>query len=183
MLVNIKLDMKLIEEKIERYTNVIKSNERTKSEIEILTNVVNKLQKVTSIENFITPINNGIYYGYWEFYSIRDYCGLKVEQFDSFNYMEKYPENFELWNKSRKNYGTADTIEQVLNHYPELADDNEKYFIIYHDILRAKQSETGAFRYHKNGAYIGIQKPTHEYLYDDIHIDKIIIYHIYKIIE
>ena len=183
MLVNIEVNMELIKKEIEGFTDYINSANEPDCIVEELTKMRNELQKVSNVSDFLNPISTGIYYGYWDSHNIKEYCGLKIEQFDSFNSILKYPENSELWGKFRENHGTADTVEQIISHYPELQDDNDKYFIIYHDVIRKEQYEKGGFRYHKNGAYIGIQKPTHEYLYDDIHIDKIIIYHIYKIID
>lgn len=78
-------------------------------------------------------------------------------------------------------YGLCDTPEQFFEMYPHIQDDNVPRFLTFHKITRANQHPTGGFRYHKNGNYIGKQKPRHEYLYDDTHIDFICGFHVYRV--
>lgn len=78
-------------------------------------------------------------------------------------------------------YGLCDSPEQLLAVYPHFADDDVKRVITFSGILREDQPSSGGFRYHKNGTYVGRQKPRNEYLYDDKHIDMICSFHVYRI--
>lgn len=78
-------------------------------------------------------------------------------------------------------YGLCDSPEQLFERYPHLVDDDVPRFATFYKISRESQSPQGGFRYHKNGTYIGKQKPRHEYLYDDKHIDFICGFHLYRV--
>lgn len=78
-------------------------------------------------------------------------------------------------------YGLCDTPEQFFQMYPHIEDDDVPRFLTFSKISREHQHPTGGFRYHKNGKYIGKQRPRHEYLYDDTHIDFICSFHVYRI--
>lgn len=81
----------------------------------------------------------------------------------------------------RENYGMVDSLEQIFEIYPEIKQSERKFIIAINEVRREDQEPNGGFRYHKNGVYYGKQNPEHEYLYDDTHIEKIILYHIYEI--
>ena len=78
-------------------------------------------------------------------------------------------------------YGLCDSPEQLMELYPHLDDDDVPRVVGFQYIVRKNQSPQGGFRYHKNGNYVGRQRPRHEYLYDDTHIDHIISFHIYRV--
>jgi len=78
-------------------------------------------------------------------------------------------------------YGLCDSPEQLLELYPHLDDDGTPRFLTFHKISREHQHPTGGFRYHKNGKYVGKQRPRCEYLYDDDHIDFICSFHVYRV--
>lgn len=78
-------------------------------------------------------------------------------------------------------YGLCDTPEQFFEMYPHIEDDDVPRFMTFSKISREHQSSQGGFRYHKNGKYIGKQRPRHEYLYDDTHIDFICSFHVYRV--
>jgi hypothetical protein len=78
-------------------------------------------------------------------------------------------------------YGLCDQPEQLFEMYPHLEDDDVPRFTTFYKISREHQSPQGGFRYHKSGTYIGRQRPRHEYLYDDTHIDFICGFHIYRV--
>lgn len=80
-------------------------------------------------------------------------------------------------------YGLCDTPEQFFQMYPHIRDDDVPRVMTFNKITRESQSPTGGFRYHKNGKYIGKQKPRSEYLYDDQHIDFICSFHIYRVVD
>lgn len=88
----------------------------------------------------------------------------------------------EFFAHSMDAYGTADNVQQVLERFERvIANPDIKVVFGFNNVYRENQSESGGWRWHKNGEYIGNQKPTHEYLYDDTHIDKIIQFHVYVI--
>lgn len=78
-------------------------------------------------------------------------------------------------------YGVCDNWEQITARWPHLVADPEAYFISMVEIRREHQSPDGGWRWHKWGEYIGTQKPEHEYLYDEKHIDVVYTYHIYRL--
>ena len=110
-----------------------------------------------------TEIRPGIYeighFGSSAF--LRDY-----EEYDSFG--------------ERGNYGVCDTVEQLLQHYPELEAEGRHFVVTITRVRRDQQSEEGGWRWHKWGEYIGTQNPRHEYLFDDTHIDEVLVFHIYE---
>ena len=78
-------------------------------------------------------------------------------------------------------YGLCDTPEQFFQMYPHIQDDDVPRFMTFAKITRESQDPHGGFRYHKNGNYIGKQRPRCEYLYDDTHIDFICSFHVYRV--
>lgn len=180
MLVDININRNLIDEEINFMSNKLDTEPTFQREIK---NIIKKLNLINDITDLVDKIDIGIYEGYIDYYHIRDYCGLRVDQFNCFNYMSKYPDKYHIWKHTKKQWGTCDNIEQILKKYPELKDKKRKFFIIYHKVFREHQSPTGGFRYEKNGKYIGAKNPTHEYLYDDKHIDFVLLYHIYELIK
>jgi hypothetical protein len=78
-------------------------------------------------------------------------------------------------------YGLCDSPEQFLATFPHIQDDNIPRFLTFYGIWREHQPEQGGFRYHKHGNYIGKQKPRHEYLYYDTHIDMICGFNVYRV--
>jgi hypothetical protein len=78
-------------------------------------------------------------------------------------------------------YGVADSWQQVLMKKPEYIQCEDKYVLFVSEVRREHQSPKGGWRYHKWGEYIGEQGPQHEYLYDDTHIDSVMLYHFFRI--
>jgi len=82
------------------------------------------------------------------------------------------------------NYGIADTVEQIKAHcYDVLDNDSHNWFITYQIIYKEDQVKEGGWRWRKWGEYIGDYKPQCEYLYDEPYIDKVILFHVYEVIE
>lgn len=77
-------------------------------------------------------------------------------------------------------YGVADSYEQVLDKYPHLAASDRKYLLRV-ITLRKEDEEPGGWRWHKWGAYIGVQEPQTEYLYDEPVIDQVVLWHVYEV--
>ncbi|AFU86705.1 hypothetical protein D869_gp209 [Caulobacter phage CcrRogue] len=81
-------------------------------------------------------------------------------------------------------YGVCDGPEQLLALIPDLIDDPDtNYFISMVEVRREHQPDRGGWRYHKWGPYIGEQKPEHEYLYHDTHIESVWTFHIYEVVK
>lgn len=104
------------------------------------------------------------------------HCGSSAfledfEQYDSFS--------SDLRNY-RGNYGVCDNVEQLLARYPELEAPGREFVVTVTPVRRADQPASGGWRWHKWGDYIGTQGPRHEYLFDDTHIDEVLVFHIYE---
>ena len=80
----------------------------------------------------------------------------------------------------RGSHGVCDNVDQVLKRYPELESSERQFIVTLTAIERGTQPSSGGWRWHKWGDYIGVQKPEHEYIYDDRHIDKVYCFHIYE---
>lgn len=91
------------------------------------------------------------------------------------------PEGFTRRIGMPSEYGVCDSVEQFLAMTPHLADDPEAYFVAMVELRREHQSESGGWRWHKWGPYIGTQKREHEYLYDEKHIDVVYTFHVYRL--
>lgn len=83
-------------------------------------------------------------------------------------------------------YGVCDNAHQVIAYYKPfwgelLNNQNKKYIVLMTPVLRAEEEAVGGWRWHKWGKYIGNQKPQHEYLYDDKHIDLVFTYNIIEV--
>ena len=122
---------------------------------------------------FLNPSPDGVWYKILE---------RGVYQIGHFNFdimaageLENYPE-FEMHNS----YGVCDSYRQILDQYPELQDPEREFVISVTEIRKEYEPSEGGWRWHKWGAYIGEQNPTHEYLYDEADIESVYCYHIYE---
>ena len=103
----------------------------------------------------------------------------------SFDNMMVVPLSFEhqypkLWNDLYC-FGICDDYQQIFDQCPQLRTDKRRFCISITPIIKEKEPPTGGWRWHKWGPYIGEQKPTTEYLYDEPVIEKVYCYHIYEI--
>lgn len=57
-----------------------------------------------------------------------------------------------------------------------------KFAVCFTRIDRAEQDAQGGWRWHKWGPYIGNQRPTAEYLYDEPDIETVYTFHVYEIL-
>jgi len=82
-------------------------------------------------------------------------------------------------------YGVCDNVEQVLERYKQWLDlPDRKFCISFTKVSKSEQSESGGWRWHKWGEYIGVKNPQMEYLYDESDdIQEVYCYHIYEILE
>ena len=85
--------------------------------------------------------------------------------------------------KNIGSYGVCDNYLQVLEQEPDLIKSDNKYVITVTPINKDNQPEEGGWRWHKWGSYIGTQKPTTEYLYDEPEIEEVYVYHVYQILK
>lgn len=85
-------------------------------------------------------------------------------------------------------YGVADNIEQIKEHYKRWLDDPKlKWVITVTPVFQDKSNkgEGGGWRWHKWGPYIGTLNPQHEYLDDEDFGEDfqgyVLCYHIYPV--
>lgn len=99
---------------------------------------------------------------------------------DILNQKEDY---FDFENLS--SYGVSDNIEQVKEKYSKWLNNKDLNFCISFTLVsKNEQSETGGWRWHKWGNYIGTKKPKHEYLFnEDDSINEVYCFHIYQILD
>ena len=81
-------------------------------------------------------------------------------------------------------YGVCDSPEQLMELYGEyLRSSPRRFCVSFTEVIKAQQSPSGGWRWHKWGPYVGKQEPQYEYLYDEKDIDKVCAYHIYELRE
>ena len=79
-------------------------------------------------------------------------------------------------------YGVCDDANQILVTYPELMESERRFTVTLCEVRHEEESETGGWRWHKWGRYIGTFEPQHEYLNDEVGIDRVFCYHIYELV-
>ena len=78
-------------------------------------------------------------------------------------------------------YGVCDDLANLLQKCPELESDPTRQFLVtLTRIDKSDQPESGGWRWHKWGDYIGSQEPTTEYIADEPKIETVFCYHIYE---
>ena len=77
----------------------------------------------------------------------------------------------------RPDYGVCDNVEQIKSHYPELVESDRRFVVVMTPIIHAEETEQD-WRWHKWGPYIGNHEPQHEYLFDEVGIEKVFVFHI-----
>jgi hypothetical protein len=98
--------------------------------------------------------------------------------------VERYPTfNSEGNGEYRGAYGVCDSADQILSLYPELTESDRCFTVTLCEVRREAQSESGGWRWHKWGRYIGTFEPQHEYLDDEVGIDRVFCYHIYELVS
>lgn len=73
-------------------------------------------------------------------------------------------------------YGTADNLQQILKKYKRVLDSEDELVLCIHPVYKSDQPESGGWRWHKNGTYIGNKrsKRGYEYLADEPDIEVVI---------
>jgi hypothetical protein len=77
--------------------------------------------------------------------------------------------------------GVADSLDQIKEKYKELINDTERFYCLsITEIKKSEQPDSGGWRWHKWGEYIGTKTPQCEYLYDeDDSIQSVFVFHFY----
>lgn len=77
-------------------------------------------------------------------------------------------------------YGVCDNYEQIIEKYKILTTSESLFSIVITPMIKNEQPESGGWRWHKWGSYIGEHEITSEYLYDEEDIEKVYVFHIYE---
>ena len=77
-------------------------------------------------------------------------------------------------------YGVCDSVEQLLSACPELEAPGREFVVTVTTIRKEDQPDSGGWRWHKWGEYIGTQNPQREYIRDEPIISKVLCFHIYE---
>jgi len=82
-------------------------------------------------------------------------------------------------------YGVCDHYKQVIENEPLLSDEiyDREFVVFITPVKKSDQPESGGWRWHKWGPYIGDYEPQAEYLYDEPEIEQVYVYHIYEILD
>ncbi len=78
-------------------------------------------------------------------------------------------------------YGVCDFYDQILAKWPIIEESERKFIITLAPVRRVEQPETGGWRWHKWGMYIGLQKVDSEYIYDCKDVSVVYCFRIYEI--
>lgn len=92
-----------------------------------------------------------------------------------------YEEYFDISGLGYPNsYGVCDDYSQILNQFPVILNSEREFVIFVTPLLKSEEPETGGWRWHKWGEYIGNQNPVMEYLADEPNIDKVYVFHVFE---
>lgn len=106
-----------------------------------------------------------------------------VWQCPHFNFEHCVEEKLEIYpDELEQPHGVADNIDQVLN-FLKLHEREEEYCVAFTELLRENEPESGGWRWHKWGDYIGTREPQCEYLAHEPEIDRVIVWHVYRFKE
>jgi hypothetical protein len=79
-------------------------------------------------------------------------------------------------------FGVCDSPAQFLARYRELLQKDERPFVVSMTHIAKKPGESGGWRWHKWGPYIGEGHPTQEHLDDEKEFENgVYVYHIYQL--
>lgn len=94
---------------------------------------------------------------------------------------EHFPGTEDATFTDRKYYGVCDDVDQIKQHYPDIVESDQQYVVCMTPIYHEDQEEEGGWRWHKWGPYIGNHKPQQEYLYDEVGIERVFVFHILEV--
>lgn len=78
-------------------------------------------------------------------------------------------------------YGVVDTPEQIIANVPELLDPDRLFIALATPISADTQPESGGWRWHKWGPYLGVGNPTCEYIHDEPVLRDVHVFSIYEL--
>jgi hypothetical protein len=77
-------------------------------------------------------------------------------------------------------YGVCDDIANLLEKCPELEAEGREFVVCLTKIDADEQPDSGGWRWHKWGEYIGAGEPSTEYIHDEPSLRQVFVYHIYE---
>ena len=82
-------------------------------------------------------------------------------------------------------YGVCDNIDQVKKKFAKWFNDPDLRFCVSFTLVnKSDQPDSGGWRWHKWGPYIGTKSPRYEYLFDEgDDIEEVYCYHIYRLLN
>jgi len=83
-------------------------------------------------------------------------------------------------------FGVCDSVEQFLEHKlgKWIVESEKGYVVSFSKIVKANQPDSGGWRWHKWGEYIGVHEPQCEYIYDEgDEIQEVYCYHVYECLK
>lgn len=122
--------------------------------------------------------NMGVRINEYPFDEYMDFENLTVEE-----RLNGVREAFADETRPSSSYGVCDSWMQLVEKYPRLLEDERRFVISVTEIRHEDQPESGGWRWHKWGEYIGEYEPQHEYLYDEKDIDSVWCFHIYEVLS
>ena len=106
--------------------------------------------------------------------------GVLTGVIDLYNSKMTFEERMELREQHELfgSYGVCDSYEQVIDRFG-LNESELEVTVSLTPIYKNEQSETGGWRWHKWGEYIGDKTITSEYLYEEEDIDLVYVYQVF----
>ena len=101
----------------------------------------------------------------------------QIRHFGSSEFLRGYEQYPDL---SVGPYGVCDSLEQLKAKCSELSDPSRRFVVILTEVRKDEQPSDGGWRWHKWGVYIGDHKIEHEYLADEVGIERVFCFHIYE---
>lgn len=134
--------------------------------------------------------DTGLYFAHMDFDNDLKFAGLLRSSFPFMDALRNerrpgrdYSKDPIDWDAYPSEGGVCDTPEQVLAHIPLLVTDPRRFIVFFTPIRKRDQPAEGGWRWHKWGEYIGTQPSAGcEYLYDEPHIDEVLVYHIVEVL-
>ena len=96
------------------------------------------------------------------------------------NGFNKSPSLTDVKGNPFSSFGICDSYPLLLQCCPELLNSPREFVLTLTRIRKADQPKWNGMRWNKWGPFIGYQKPTCEYLYDEPVIETVYAYHIFE---
>lgn len=138
-----------------------------------------------------TRLAEGVYETGWGFDHSLERAGLLKERYPFHPLDEERPllgdddaaavQYWDEYGQRPADTGVCDQWEQIVERWPEIRDSDRKFVISLCRVTKAAQPESGGWRWHKWGDYIGRFEPQCEYLHDEPEIDAVYTFHVYEV--